>query len=170
MRNSQKGAGWDKRLKKCGYQILYQDFFGTIRAYDIRPLEQLLIIYLRGLSARFQASAFYWKDRQVEADLGINHKALQRSRQVLQKKGLIKCVSGRGKINTVYKILPAVLLPSGVDKKIIWGGHLGGDGVDKASTPMSKSNQRVNNIFKPNQIFKGMSDEEKAALKQKGIL
>jgi hypothetical protein len=156
-------------LKPNGYQILPQDIFEKVGGFGIRSLQLLLFIYLRGLCAKFQSSAFFWKDAQIESDLRMNHKALQRARKALQDKNMIKYVSGKGKSNTVYKILPPTLLPMGLDTKSTRRGHLGGVGLDNMSRVISKSNQIVINKISA-EIFKGMTKEEKKHLKEKGIL
>ena len=157
-------------MKKCGYQFLPQSFFEASKPFGLSPLQKLLFLYLRGLCSRFQSTVFYWKDKQVEADIGINHKALQRARQALREKRLITYMSCKGKNNTVYKILPTVLLPRGVDKNTIRSGHFWIEGVDAALTSIPKSKQRLNNIIARDQIFKGINEQERKELKKKGIL
>ena len=78
----------------------------------------LLLIYLRGLYSRF-GNIFFWKDKTIMADLGINRKMLQRSRLALQEKGVIDFTSGKGQGPTQYLILDSVLAPERVDKTMV---------------------------------------------------
>ncbi len=50
-------------------------------------------------------------------DLGINRRMLQRSRLILQEKGVIDFVPGIGQAPTEYLILDTILAPERVDKK-----------------------------------------------------
>ena len=72
-----------------GYQYLENDFFDLCNTRNIRAVPMLLYIYLRGLYCRFQNSAFFCKDKQIQGHLGLSHKTLQRARLILQERGLI---------------------------------------------------------------------------------
>lgn len=97
------------------YQYLHYDFFTTCRKRKINKTPMLLLIYLRGLYSRF-GNIFTWQDKVIMADLGINRKMLQRSRLVLQERGVIDFVSGKGQKPTQYLILDTTLAPEKVDK------------------------------------------------------
>ena len=75
----------------------------------------LLLIYLRGLYSRF-GNIFTWKDKTIMTDLGINRRMLQRTRHILQERGVIDFVPGIGQAPTEYLILDTILAPERVDK------------------------------------------------------
>ncbi len=151
-----------------GYQYLENDFFELCKTRKIRGIPMLLYIYLRGLYCRFQKAEFFCKDKQIEDHLGFNHKALQRARLILQERGLVKFVSGKGKTLTTYQMLGTVLLPEGMDKKTTGYGQFKARGVDILSTPIYKSKEKVKNRIGV-EIFKGISKEDRALLKNKGL-
>ena len=126
----------------------------------------LLLIYLRGLYSRF-GNIFTWKDRTIIADLGINRRMLQRSRLVLQEKGVIDFVSGIGQAPTEYLILDTVLAPERVDKmKHRVDKRPRGSGHNVHSIYKSYEESKEKKDF---QRFKGMSSEDHTLLKTKGI-
>lgn len=127
----------------------------------------LLYIYLRGLYCRFQKPVFFHRDKQIEDHLGLNHKALQRARLTLQEKGLLKFISGIGRNPTTYHMLGTVLLPEGMAKKSRQTGHVKHAGCGHYVHTYNKIKEREKNRI---DIFQGMSAEDRAYLRQKGIL
>jgi len=152
-----------------GYQYLQNDFFSFCKTRKIRAVPMLLYIYLRGLYCRFQKAEFFCKDKHIEGELGLNHKALQRARLTLQERGVIMFISGRGSAITTYQMLGTVLLPEGMAKKRGGCGQSKAKGVDILSTPINKSYERAKNRV-GEEIFKGMSAEDRIDLKAKGLL
>ena len=120
----------------------------------------LLLIYLRGLYSRF-GNIFTWKDRTIINDLGINRRMLQRSRLVLQEKGVIDFVSGIGQAPTEYLILDTVLAPERVDKMKQGYGHI------VHTLYKSYENNKDKRNFKR---WQSMSEQDRTFLKSKGIL
>jgi len=127
----------------------------------------LLLIYLRGLYSRF-GNIFTWKDKVIMTDLGINRRMLQRSRLILQEKGVIDFVPGIGQAPTEYLILDTILAPERVDKKR--------PRVDKIAR---ESGHNVHSLYKSYEYSKdkigfgrfiGMSGRDRIILKEKGIL
>lgn len=106
-----------------GYQYLENDFFALCRTRKIIRIPMLLYIYLRGLYCYYCKPIFFKHDKTIEQELGLNHKALQRARHVLQERGLITFISGIGRRATIYQMLGAVLLPERVDKTTTQSGH-----------------------------------------------
>ncbi|NQU73887.1 MAG: hypothetical protein HQ547_04155 [Candidatus Omnitrophica bacterium] len=125
----------------------------------------LLYIYLRGLYCRFQKPTFFNKDKTIQDHLGLNHKALQRARSALQEKGLITFISGKGSTPTTYQMLGTVLLPEGMAKSTIRSGHATRKGVDIMSTPIKIKERMKKRI----EVFKGTSEEDRKALKNRGL-
>jgi len=148
------------------YQYLHYNFFTTCRKRKINKTSMLLLIYLRGLYSRF-GNIFTWKDRTIIADLGINRRMLQRSRLVLQEKGVIDFVPGIGQAPTEYLILDTVLAPERVDKtKPRVDKKARGSGHNVHSLYKSYEESKEKKDF---QRFKGMSSQDHALLKDKGI-
>ena len=150
-----------------GFQFLENDFFVLCRTRKIKPIPILLYIYLRGAYCRFQNSEFFYKDKQIEEHLGLNHKALQRARLILQEKGTLKFIPGKGSNYTTYHMLATVLMPDGMDKKPRPCGQNLKKGMDTVSTPINTSNERVKNRIG---VFPGMTEEERKNLITKGLL
>jgi len=94
-----------------GYQFLENDFFDLCKTREIGRIPQLLYIYLRGLYCRFQKPIFTWQDKKILKHLSISQSTLSRSRQYLQKQGVLKFKSGIGINPTEYTMLGTVLLP-----------------------------------------------------------
>ena len=93
---------------------------------------------------------------------------LQRCRLTLQEKGVIDFTSGKGQDPTQYLILDTVLAPERVDKNK--------PRVDKIR---DRYGHNVHTIYKsyennkdkiPFKRFQGMSEQDRAFLKNKGIL
>ncbi len=149
------------------YQYLHYDFFTTCRKRKINKVPMLLLIYLRGLYSRF-GNIFTWKDKTIINDLGINRKMLQRSRLTLQEKGVIDFVSGKGQKPTQYLILDSVLAPERVVKNK--------DRLDKIApryghiVPSIYKSYENNKDKIPFKRWQGMSEEDRAFLKSKGLL
>jgi len=148
------------------YQYLHYTFFETCRKRKIGKVPLLLLVYLRGLYSRF-GNIFTWKDKTTIADLGINRRMLQRSRLMLQEKGIIDFVPGIGQAPTEYLILDTVLAPERVDKtkprvdkKTSGSGH----NVHFLYKSYEKSKEE-----KDFQRFKGMSSKDRDFLKAEGI-
>ena len=149
------------------YQYLHYTFFTTCRKRKINKTPMLLLIYLRGLYSRF-GNIFTWKDSAIMVDLGINRKMLQRSRLTLQERGVIDFVSGKGQGSTEYLILDTVLAPERVDKmrpRVDKTGRGYGHNVHTLYKSYEESKDKKH--FKR---FQGMSDQDRAFLKAKGIL
>jgi len=149
------------------YQYLHYDFFTTCRKRKINKTPMLLLIYLRGLYSRF-GNILFWQDRVIMIDLGINRKMLQRSRLILQERGVIDFISGKGPKPTQYLILDSVLAPEKVDKakpgvtQIRPGsGHI----VQSIYKSYQKNEDKM-----PFERFKGMSEQDRTFLKEKGII
>ena len=148
------------------YQYLHYSFFETCRKRRISKTPMLLLIYLRGLYSRF-GNIFTWKDRTITQDLGINHKMLQRSRLVLQERGVIDFVPGTGPDPTEYLILDTVLAPERVDKKKLRVDKMmgrGGHNVHPLYKSYEQSKEKSN--FKR---FNGISSQDQAFLRAKGV-
>jgi len=127
----------------------------------------LLLIYLRGLYSRF-GNIFHWKDVIIMTDLGINRKMLQRSRSALQERGVIDFVAGKAQEPTQYLILDTVLAPERVDKmKPRVDKIRRGTGHNVHTLYKSYENNKDKKGF---ERFRGISDQEKVFLKEKGIL
>lgn len=148
------------------YQYLHYTFFETCRKRRISKTPMLLLIYLRGLYSRF-GNIFTWRDTTIARDLGINSKMLQRSRLILQEKGVIDFVPGTGPGPTEYLILDTVLAPERVDKKRTRVDKIprrGGHYVHPLYKSYGKSNEKSS--F---ERFKGISSPDRNLLKAKGI-
>lgn len=150
-----------------GYQFLEMDFFELCKTRKIYRTPQHLLIYLRGLRYRFQKSIFYYSDKQIGEHLGLNHKALQRARLILQEKGTLKFIPGNGSNYTTYHMLATVLMPEGMDKKPRPCGQNLKRGVDTVSIPINTNKERLKNRIG---VFPGMTEEEKMDLRTKGLL
>ena len=149
------------------YQYLHYDFFTTCRKRKINKTPMLLLIYLRGLYSRF-GNILFWQDKVIMVDLGINRKMLQRSRIVLQERGVIDFISGKGPKSTQYLILDSVLAPEKVDKtKPRVDTNRAGYGHIVQSIYKSYENNKDKMPFK---IFQGMSEQDRKFLKSKGLL
>jgi len=111
---------------------------------------------------------FTWKDRTIMNDLSINRKMLQRSRQFLQERGVIDFVNGTGQNPTQYLILDSVLAPERVDKRSERVDKIKGRGGHYVH-PIYKSYEDSKDKI-PFERFKGMSDKDRAFLKEKGLL
>lgn len=149
-----------------GYQFLENDFFELCKTRKIRGIPLLVLIYLRGLHCWFQKAMFFCKDKQLQDHLGLNHKALQRARLILQEKGVIKFIPGKGSAFTTYQMLAAVLLPARMDKAAIRSGQNLKRGVDNMSTPINKTEERLKNRLgiAPFKVFQGMTDKDRETL------
>ncbi|NQU74418.1 MAG: hypothetical protein HQ547_06920 [Candidatus Omnitrophica bacterium] len=129
----------------------------------------LLLIYLRGLYCRF-GNIFTWKNKTIIDDLGIDRRTLQRSRLLFREKGIIDFVSGKGQASTEYLILDTVLAPEkpvrkdknvrSIAKNALRRGHF---------APSLYKRYENNKERKDFQRFKGISSEDRAFLKKKGV-
>jgi len=93
---------------------------------------------------------------------------LQRCRLLLQEKGVIDFVSGTGPGATQYLILDSVLAPEKVDKKrsrVDRMSHRGGHNVHPIYKSYEYSKDKIS--FKK---FQGMSDKDRAFLRERGLL
>ena len=93
---------------------------------------------------------------------------LQRSRHMLQERGVIDFVPGTGQGPTEYLILDTILAPERVDKKrarVDKTARKGGHYVHPLYKSYEDSKDKI-----PSERFKGMSAQDKALLKSKGIL
>jgi len=149
------------------YQYLHYNFFTTCRKRKINKTPMLLLIYLRGLYSRF-GNILFWQDKVMMSDLGINRKMLQRSRLILQERGVIDFISGKGQKPTQYLILDTILAPERVDKTKP-GVDINKEGCGHIVQSIYKSYQK-NEDKKPFDRFKGMSEQDRVFLKEKGIL
>jgi hypothetical protein len=147
-----------------GYQFLENDFFELCQTREIGHTHMLLYIYLRGLFCRFQKPVFTWQDKQVIKHLGISQSTLLRAREYLQTRGMIKFVSGNGSRPTEYTMLGTVLLP--VIKKTIGCRHAKHTTYRQNDDTDNTSKERLKNRI---DVFKGMSDTDRAFLRQKGL-
>jgi len=129
----------------------------------------LLLIYLRGLYSRF-GNIFTWKDKVIMEDLGIDRSTLQRSRHALRERGVIDFASGKGQAPTEYLILDTILAPEKTKR------------VGKIPFRVGKitrqSGQIAHSLYKRYEEsnekrdfkrFKGISSQDHALLKAKGI-
>jgi len=129
----------------------------------------LLLIYLRGLYSRF-GNIFTWKNKTIIEDLGIDRRTLQRSRLLLREKGIIDFVSGKGQASTEYLILDTILAPEKptgmgknahkIDKNVIRRGQ---------NVPSTYKRYEESKERKDFKRFKGMSSQDRAILRDKGI-
>jgi len=148
-----------------GYQFLENDFFAMCKTREIGRIPMLLYIYLRGLYCRFQKPAFFCFDKQIKDHLSISQSTLFRARQFLQKRGVIKFYSGKGTKPTEYTMLGTVLLP--IIKKTIPSRQNHVYGYRQNDDTLYTSNERLKN--KVGNIFQGMTEQEREALKGRGI-
>jgi len=125
----------------------------------------LLYIYLRGLYCRFQKPIFAWYDKKILEHLAISQSTLSRSRQYLQKQGMIKFRSGRGINPTEYTMLGTVLLP--VVKKTIRSRQNHASGYRQNDDTLLSIKEREK---KKIGVFQGMTDEDREFLSDKEIL
>ena len=149
-----------------GYQFLENDFFALCKTREIGRFPMLLYIYLRGLYCRFQKPIFFCFDKQIKDHLGISQSILARTKQFLQKRGVIKFQSGKGSKPTEYTMLGTVLLP--VIKKKIPYRHTCLQRYRQNDDTINTSKERLKK--KVGDIFQGMSDQDREFLKNKGIL
>ena len=149
-----------------GYQFLENDFFELCQTREIGHTPMLLYIYLRGLFCRFQKPVYTWHDKQVVKHLDISQSTLMRAREYLQTRGVIKYVSGKGSRPTEYTMLGTALLP--IVKKTIGCRHIKHARYRQNDDTFNTSNERLKNRLDI-EIFKGMTDTDRAFLKQKGL-
>ena len=148
------------------YQYLHYSFFTTCRKRKINKTPMLLLIYLRGLYSRF-GNIFTWKDKVIINDLGINRRMLQRSRLILQERGVIDFVPGIGHAPTEYLILDTVLAPERVDKRKPRVDKMTrGSGHNVHSLCKSYEDSKEKSNF---ERFKGISAQDIDFLKTKGV-
>jgi len=126
----------------------------------------LLYIYLRGLYCRFQKPIFFCFDKQIKDHLNISQSTLARSRQFLQKRGVLKFCSGKGTKATEYTMLGTILLP--VIKKTILSRHSCLQRYRQNDDSLYTSKERLNN--KVGNRFQGMTSQDRDSLKDKGLL
>ena len=151
-----------------GYQFLENTFFDLCETRKITRVPMLLYIYLRGLYCRFQKPNFFWNDKTTRKHLGITQTTLTSAKAYLQERGLLRYQSGTGRIPTQYTMLGTVLLPELRVSKIKTLGQStrAYEGL-KNRDPLYTSKERLK---KKVGIFRGMADQDKALLKNKGIL
>lgn len=148
-----------------GYQFLQNDFFDLCKTREIGRIPMLLYIYLRGLYCRFQKPIFTWYDRKILEHLSISQSTLARSRQYLQKQGMLKFRSGKGTNPTEYTMLGTVLLP--VVKKPTRSRQNHAYGYRHFDDTLLSIKEREK---KKIGIFQGMSDKDRELLSGKGVL
>jgi len=150
-----------------GYQFLQNDFFELCRTRKISRIPMLLYIYLRGLYCRFQKPTFYWYDKTTRDHLGISVNTLSAAKKHLQERGLIEYKSGTGRIPTHYTMLGAAILPelrvSKIDTLRINARAYEGIKNQHPISPIKERDKKID-------IFQGMTDKDRAILKEKGIL
>ncbi len=149
-----------------GYQFLENDFFELCQTREIGHMPMLLYIYLRGLFCRFQKPIFTWQDKKTSQHLGISQSTLLRAREYLQTRGMIKFVSGKGSRHTEYTMLGTVLLP--IIKKTIGYRHTKHTGYRQNDDTYNTSKERLKNKV-GFEIFKGIPEEDRAFLRNKGL-
>ncbi|MFA4980896.1 MAG: hypothetical protein WC592_00285 [Candidatus Omnitrophota bacterium] len=149
-----------------GYQFLENDFFELCQTREIGHTPMLLYIYLRGLFCRFQKPIFTWQDKQTIKHLGISQSTLLRAREYLQTRGMIKYVSGKGSRHTEYTMLGTVLLP--IIKKTTGYRYAKPIRYRQNDDTNNTSKERLKNIV-GNEIFKGITEEDRAFLRNKGL-
>jgi len=149
-----------------GYQFLENDFFELCQTREIGHTPMLLYIYLRGLFCRFQKPIFTWQDKQTRNHLDISQSTLLRAREYLQTRGMMKFVSGKGSRHTEYTMLGTVLLP--VIKKTIGCRRTRHTGYRQNDDTYNTTKERLKNKV-GFEIFKGISEEDRAFLKDKGL-
>lgn len=153
-----------------GYQFLQNDFFELCQTREIGHTPMLLYIYLRGLFCRFQKPAFTWQDKQTRQHLGISQSTLMRAREFLQTRGVITFVSGKGSRHTEYTMLGTVLLP--VIKKTIGCRQAKHTRYRQNDDTNNTNKERIKNRIADNsnfEAFKGMSEKDRAFLREKGL-
>ena len=129
----------------------------------------LLFIYLRGLYCRFQGPVFFWKDKDVRQELGLSQHTLIDARRFLQDKELLIFKSGDGRHATQYTLLGSVLLPELRYAKTAPHRRTSSGAKEcKKCTPYNKTQQIVKNKTE-SEPFHGMSEEDKAILRSKGV-
>ena len=148
-----------------GYQYLENDFFEMCKTREIGRIPMLLYIYLRGLYCRFQKPVFFCFDRQIKEHLDISQSTLARARQFLQKRGVITFYSGKAAKPTEYTMLGTVLLP--VIKKKIPSRQNHVYRYRQKDDTIYTSYERLKNKIG---IFQGITEEEREALRKRGIL
>ena len=148
-----------------GYQYLENDFFTLCKTREIGQTPMLLYIYLRGLYCRFQKPNFFYFDTQIKDHLNISQSTLARARDYLQKRGVLKFTSGKGKHPTQYTMLGTVLLP--VIKMTTPSRHTHTrryrQNDDTIYTSKERDKKRIG-------IFKGMGKEDREKLERVGVL
>jgi hypothetical protein len=158
---------WGPPMK--GYQFLENDFFELCKTRNVRPMPMLLYIYLRGLYCRFQKPIFFWTDKTTRDHLGITQNTLSSARLDLQERGLLKFKSGIGRTPSEYTMLGSILLPGLSISKIAAQSR-------RFQVRKSIKNYDTYNTIKERlknrtdlEIFRGISDEDRALLKNKGL-
>ena len=159
----------DININKKGYQFLQNDFFELCEKRKIHRLPMLLYIYLRGLYSRFQRPDFFWRDSELCKNLGFSRQTLSRARLYLQERGLLTFKSGIGRTATHYQMLGTVLLPElRVSKMDTLSNQSKGRKSVQNGHSLDRLNNRSNNRIE--EVFKGITKEERKALKTSGIL
>ena len=148
-----------------GYQFLENDFFDLCKTREIGRIPQLLYIYLRGLYCRFQKPIFTWHDKKILEHLSISQSTLSRSRQYLQKQGMLKFLSGIGSNPTEYMMLGTVLLP--VVKKPTPFRQNPAYGYRYFDDTLLAIKQREKKRIG---IFKGITEKDRKKLQKTGLL
>lgn len=150
-----------------GYQYLENDFFGDCRKANIRSIPLLLLIYLRGNAFYCQDAIFYCKDKDIIADLGIEHRTLSRAREILKERQAIDYESYKGRKGFTWYAL--------------WEKKLADIKKRDKSLPLRKcptksgKNPTFNNksylrVINREEVFKGISKDERTELTAKGLL
>ncbi len=152
-----------------GYQFLENDFFELCKTRNVRPMPMLLYIYLKGLYCRFQKPIFFWTDKTTREHLGITQNTLSSARLDLQERGLLKFKSGIGRTPSEYTMLGSILLPGLSVSKIATQNRIvqARKSVNNCDT-YNTSKERLKNRTDL-EIFKGLSEEDRAFLKNKGL-
>jgi len=159
----------DREALMKGYQFLENNFFELCETRNVRRIPMLLYIYLRGLYCRFQKPNFFWNDSTIKRQLGISTNTLTSAKKYLQERGLIKYSSGTGRTPTQYTMFGTALLPElRVSKFDTLSGRFKAIQSLKKRHPIYTSKDRLKK--KVDNIFQGMSDQDRAFLKSKGIL
>ena len=86
------------------YQNIQEDIYEICRRRKLKLDELALAIYLRGKSLRF-GNPFYLTHRTIYKELNTSRKIIDKIKDRLQLKGVIKYNPGVGRLYTEYHIL-----------------------------------------------------------------
>ena len=152
-----------------GYQFLENNFFELCETRKVRRIPMLLYIYLRGLYCRFQKPNFFWNDSTIKKQLGISANTLTSAKKYLQERGLVKYSSGTGRTPAQYTMFGTALLPElRVSKSDTLGISFKVGQTVKNRHSIYTSKERLKK--KVDKRWQGMSREDRAFLKSKGLI